>query len=156
IPVTLGDVIGTVVLGIAVVKPGTIGVVALCGEEPAKTNVPFEFNCVATGSDVKDGPTNANPRTPTGTSEVMNRMPVKGCEKSASPGKNSVTNLGICVRPAMLSVLVVTVIPLLLLRPSETFAVASFGLRIAIPVSIPEFTSTLTTTLVRVTSGLGN
>jgi hypothetical protein len=156
IPGTPGVVIGTVRFGIGVVKPGTIAVVGVGADTPVKTNVPFEFNCVATGSEVKDGPTNANPITLIGTSELINSNPVKGCENSARPGKSSVTNLASCVLPPKLMVLVVTVIPRSLLRPIETAAVASFGLRIATPVSAPVFTSTLTTTFVSVTSGLGS
>ena len=154
-PVTPGVVIGTVRLGIGAVKPGTIAVVGVGADIPVNTNVPFEFNCVATGSEVKDGPTNANPITLIGTSELINSNPVKGCVNSARPGKSSVTNLASCVLPPKLMVLAVTVIPRSLLRPSETAAVASLGLRIATPVSAPVFTSTFTTTFVSVTSGLG-
>jgi len=111
IPVIPGVVIGTVTLGIGVVKPGTIGVLALGCEIPVKTNVPFELNCVATGSEVKDGPTNANPITLMGVSELMNNDPVKGCENSARPGNSSDTNFGNCVRPARLMVLAETVTP---------------------------------------------
>jgi len=155
IPGTPGVVIGTVRLGIGVVKPGTIAVVGVGVDTPVKTNVPFEFNWVATGSEVKDGPTNANPITLIGTSELTNSNPVKGCENSATPGKSSVTNLASCVLPAKLMVLAVTVFPRSLLRASEITAVASFGLRIATPVFVPVFASTLTTTFVSVTSGLG-
>ena len=160
IPGIPGVVIGTVRLGIGVVKPGTIAVVAAAVwavgvETPVKTNVPFEFNCVATGSEVKDGPTNANPITLIGVSELINSKPVKGRENSARPGKSSVTNLASCVLPAKLMVLAVTVFPRSLLTASETAAVASFGLRIATPVSVPVFASTFTTTFVSVTSGLG-
>jgi hypothetical protein len=156
IPNAPGVVIGTVRLGIGVVKPGTIAVVGVGADIPVKTNVPFEFSCVATGSEVKDGPMNAKPITLIGTSELTKSNPVKGCENTARPGKSSVTNLGSCVLPPKLIVLAVTVFPWLSLRASEIVAVASFGLRIAIPVSVPVFTSTFTTTFVSVTSGLGN
>src|SRR5262245_18303271 len=56
IPSVPGVVIGTVMLGIGVVKPGTIAVVGVGADIPVKTNVPFVpfgFNCVATGSEVK-------------------------------------------------------------------------------------------------------
>jgi len=155
IPVTPGVVIGTVGVVIGTVMPGTIGVVAVGVDTPVNTTVPFEFNCVATGSEVKDGPTNAKPITLIGTSELINSSPVKGCENSARPGKSSVTNLASCVLPAKLMVLALTVFPRSLLRASEMVAVASFGLRIATPVSVPVFRSTFTTTFVSVTSGLG-
>ena len=105
-------VIGTVMPdGMGVVKPGTIAVLAVGTEEPVKTNVPVEFNCVETGSDVKDGPTNASPITLIGTSELMNSKPVNDCDNAARPGKSSVTNLASCVRPAKVMLLVMTVTP---------------------------------------------
>jgi hypothetical protein len=74
--------------GIELTVMGTVAVVTgtvVVGTKPLITNVlepgvitPLVFSCVATGSEVNEGPVNASPRTPIGISEVMNSKPVNG------------------------------------------------------------------------------
>jgi len=146
------------------------GVVIVCGTPPLKTNVfpvpvvitpvvtvvTFGLNCVATGNAVKEGPVNASPRTPTGKSVVMNNKPVKGLSRSGVWENNSVINREICCRTPTVIVLVAMVIPWSLLSVNKSVAAATFGLTMAIPVSVCVMAFRLTTTLVSVTIGLGS
>lgn len=85
-----------------------VGALKVCGGTPLMTNVlvvpvpippvtvMFGLSCVATGNEVKEGPVNASPRTPTGKSEVMNSNPENGPRRSGVPKNSSITNLEVC------------------------------------------------------------
>jgi hypothetical protein len=114
------------------------------------------LSCAATGSDVKDGPTNVRPITPTARSELMNNNPENGLVNCGVPAKISVANREVCCSAPIVVVLRAMVLPRLLVRLRLTVATLLFGFTIAIPVSVAVLGSTLTNTSVSVTVGLDN
>lgn len=162
--------IGTVEMGIVGVDGIVIvGIVAVVGDVtpvpeittvvaatlPA-ANVVTPASCTEVGNAVNDGPTNCRPSTPVTRSEFTTSDPVKGAASSGVPENSSVTNLGICVRPATVIVLVLSVFPPWSRRLKVTVATESFGLTMATPVFAPVAGFVLTTTVVIVARGLGN
>ena len=97
------------VFTIAVV--GTVFTATIVVLVPVTVVTLFTLNCVATGKDVKEKPTNDSPITPTGTFELMITEPTIGAAVTGLPEKISVTNWDSCCRAPSPNVLVAVITP---------------------------------------------